>query len=57
MLRRGCQDAGMAGEILRFAAWAIVIGFIRGFVRSAFPQGRPLNQAFKPHRRKRARGQ
>jgi hypothetical protein len=45
----------MVGEVLRFAVWLVVIVFILDFVYSAFNQGRHLNQAFKPHRRRRNR--
>jgi hypothetical protein len=43
----------MAGQILRFLVWAVVIVFILDFVYSAMNQGRHLHQAFKPHRKKR----
>jgi len=45
----------MVAELLRFGVWLVVIVFILDFVYSAFHQGRHLNQAFKPHRRKRDR--
>ena len=45
----------MLGEVLRFAVWLVVIVFILDFVYSAFNQGRHLNQALRPRRRKRDR--
>jgi len=45
----------MLGEVLGFVTWFVVILFILDFVYSAFNQGRHLNQAFRPQRRKRDR--
>ena len=45
----------MLWEILRFAGWLVAIVFIVDFVYSAFNQGRHLNQALRPRRRKRDR--
>lgn len=43
----------MAGKILQFVAWVVVILFMLDFVYSAMNQGRHLHQAFKYRKKRR----